>query len=129
MSEELVRRNISKVQKKSMQERKQLESKMRKIKAGNKSAVDILNCGSEIGEVIDDIISGNIINRWIAHMWTDSEQNDIAWNGVIKSFNKSNMNLLINYWTNEMNSDDAEETLITVYKFAADYYSEEISFV
>ena len=152
MHNEIVERVRNKVAMRGKKKRRDVETKIRQIMAPNKNIDLCATLGCSITQQRDfvDIVRGDVINRYIVHLWHDKEINmDVVWSGRIVA--KEDMFtdkplLTILYWKSDkpgevldqddymgpppfQQEEDAEKTPVCVYQLATDYFCEDMWFL
>ena len=132
---EIANRVHAKVAMKQKKERGQIERKLRDItKAGGRISDVLPDCTDQKAAHMVEVIEMKVLGKQVIHVWYDeNEKVDIIWNGRItrveRNLTSRDPLLVLTYWDNESIEEDGEDTPISVYQLAADFYCGDLFFV
>ena len=106
VNEELLQQNHKRIQEVSAKERRKTETTMN-----------------------NDLVNGRIVNLWISHIWSNTDNEDIEWNGVVKKYRKSRNEVVVDYWQPGSDPENAESYDMSVFQLASNFYHDEFSFL
>ena len=134
MHEDISNRVKVKIAEKQKKRRGQIERKLRGVIKDGEDICKTLECTEKKGALTMDIINGRIIGKRMIHVWYDEERKvDVTWNGRFiradSGLSSKDPLMVVNYWEKSDGEDEGEETPVSVYQLAADFYCDDLVFV